>query len=427
MMASPEYTDTVLKVLKTIKEQSGQRELKFQIVSAASNPLQVAFEQLVRDVFVLLVTSREHGLETYLSTRIRHGTLAGHIRSPLEVHRVITQKADSGTSYRPDEHWTAALQLPDHVSEIISDLLKAFSEKIDSTIDLLNKSWIQILDADHPEGMFDFRTFRNDLYNLRVDIELDTEFGAFLDSVIELFWKSTEANLSAIRRRIKGEFRDRITAAFDDLHREATETLPAAGFSGFFAALTAARTDVQNAIDGVAGWFQVTDRLEYPDYSFDIAVEVAAKSVESSFRHMPIKLTTSLDVARDLRGDTLSSVVDLLFILLENAVTKSHLGRGPSVTVRAIGEGNALLLEVENEISPVSDPEVETAALKERVEFSETTATRQLVAREGGSGFPKIMRIITHDLQMKHNIDARYSARDRFRVGLSLHDGEIFV
>lgn len=427
MMESPEYSDEVLKLIKTVREYTGKRELTFQVLNAPSNPLETSFEQLVRDIFLLLVTSREHGLETYLSTRIRHGTLSGQLRSPLEVHKVITQKDETGSSYRRDQHWTSELELPDHVSQSLSALIEHFSARIDQTIDTLNKSWIQIRMPEHPEGMFDFRTFRGELYNLRADIDQETDFESFLDRVIDMFWKETENNLSRIRQRIDSEFRSDITLAFDDLHREATEQLPASGLTAFFSALTAARTDVQHAIDTVSGWFQITNRLEYPNYEFDIAVEVAAKSVASCYRHLPINLTKSLEVDRELRGETLSSVVDLLFILLENAVTKSHLGRGPSVSVRAIGEGNALLLEVENEVKAVNDPVAATQELHQRVAFSENSKTQQLVAREGGSGFPKIMRIVTHDLAMKHTMDARYSAKDKFRVDLSLHDGEIFA
>ena len=43
----------------------------------------------IRDQFI---DNKDHGLDTYLSMRIRHGTLLGQIRSVFETHNLITKK-----------------------------------------------------------------------------------------------------------------------------------------------------------------------------------------------------------------------------------------------------------------------------------------------------------------------------------------------
>jgi hypothetical protein len=46
------------------------------------------------------LTNPDHGLDCYLSMRIRHGTLAGQLRTPLEVEHLITQRRAPRTNIR---------------------------------------------------------------------------------------------------------------------------------------------------------------------------------------------------------------------------------------------------------------------------------------------------------------------------------------
>ena len=48
--------------------------------------------QIVRALLREFALNPEYGLDCYLSIRIRHGTLSGQLRSPLEIEKVITQR-----------------------------------------------------------------------------------------------------------------------------------------------------------------------------------------------------------------------------------------------------------------------------------------------------------------------------------------------
>ena len=65
---------------------------------------------LVSPVFVECMTNAGYGLDCYLSMRIRHGTLSGQLRGPLEEQKIITQRegAPASTS-RMSFGWNASL------------------------------------------------------------------------------------------------------------------------------------------------------------------------------------------------------------------------------------------------------------------------------------------------------------------------------
>ena len=60
----------------------------------------------IRDDFA---SSTEHGLDGYLSVRIRHGALAGHLRGPLEKLHLVTRREAGKISYKQNSHWQTRL------------------------------------------------------------------------------------------------------------------------------------------------------------------------------------------------------------------------------------------------------------------------------------------------------------------------------
>ena len=62
------------------------------------------FVLLLRKTIREMATNPEHGLDAYLSLRIRHGTLSGHLRGPVEKEHLITRRTTLG-DYLDNEYW----------------------------------------------------------------------------------------------------------------------------------------------------------------------------------------------------------------------------------------------------------------------------------------------------------------------------------
>src|SRR5207253_2252884 len=61
-------------------------------LSLPENEVTDIFQRMVVEFRDQFVSSTEHGLDGYLSVRIRHGTLEGQLRRPLEAANLITQR-----------------------------------------------------------------------------------------------------------------------------------------------------------------------------------------------------------------------------------------------------------------------------------------------------------------------------------------------
>jgi hypothetical protein len=58
----------------------------------------------IRDVYAL---SPDHGLERYLSVRVRHGTIAAELRRPFEENHTVTRRGGEGSPYLINNYWQA--------------------------------------------------------------------------------------------------------------------------------------------------------------------------------------------------------------------------------------------------------------------------------------------------------------------------------
>ncbi len=96
------------------------KALPQQVLEVPKNESNDLLLEMVRWLFIECTANPEHGLDCYLSMRIRHGTLSGQLRTPLEVERVITQRAAGTEEYESNEHWLAQLaHLPYNACEAI--------------------------------------------------------------------------------------------------------------------------------------------------------------------------------------------------------------------------------------------------------------------------------------------------------------------
>lgn len=429
LLSNPEFDTQAHEIFKKIRDIIGEASVGIQVMDFPSNQRDQLFEGMIYDLFAMLVSNREHGLETYLSTRIRHGTLSGQLRSPLEVQHLVTQKDGTTGIYIENKYWPARLHVVNQsVLHLLSSRLDNFSKEMDDLIGMLTRDWIQVRSEERPNGLFDFRIGNYNTYILQSEMNIDTTYEHFVDGVIAFFWSRVEHTLENIREKIGTDFRASVTAAFDRLQNDIEQILADERTGEITDAITAARTAIQVTIDNVVRWFQLAKASERPDYTLDIAIDAAVQSINSCYRSSQISPDLKIAVPRAFRGGTLDSVIDILFILFENMV--KHCGStvgSPKSSVTASLDRDTLRLTLTNEVAPVSDVEAENERLTRKKASYGAEAAGQLVAREGGSGYPKILKIATHDLNCRPEIRFRFMNKSAFEVVLDLSTEGLFL
>lgn len=415
-----ERLDMMRKVQMILSEiEADGVRVHFSDVPASERELM--FDRLVRDFMRMLISSQEYGLEAYLSTRVRHGTMGNQLRSAFEVHSLITQK--EGGIYQPDRFWCEAMDLGfNPVAGWLSARLARFSEDIDAAIEDLVRRRVQVRSDTCPSGLFRFTSFNYDIIRLQSEITPDTPFDAFLDKVIEQFWKVLEDSLSVVRQYIEVDFLQIVHGIIDELQRAVVNELPGINSSSLRSAIAAARTQMGVMVANVASWFTLARDMERPDYEFGVAVEVAIESIRVCHPSLDLKLERRDAIAFECRGRSLESLVYLLFTALDNAVAHSgFVDAAPYIALDTTLSNGWLELRLANSCVEVPHYEARNetlAELRQRLEADESG--QSLASKEGGSGYAKIIRILKHDLLTNYVLEFGYRSATEYEVKIGV-------
>lgn len=395
--------------------------LKIHFQDLPANEGEQIFDRLVTELMRLLVSSQEYGLEAYLSTRVRHGTMGNQLRSAFELQSLLTQS--DGGQYQPDSHWGDALDLPIYGEATwLADRLAKFSEDLDGLIEDLVRRRVQVRSDTTPDGLFVFQAFNYDIVSLQAEITPDTSFDTFMDKVIEQFWTVLEHTLGHVRRYIEEDFQASVHALTDELEKDLVRSITCANISPLRDAIAAARTQMSVNVANVANWFTLARDMERPDYEFGIAVEVAIESIRVCHPSLDVTLQRSDEVSFDCRGKTLESLVYMLFTALDNALEHSGFNdRAPDLSLETSLKDNWLELKLVNSCAPIASVADENGRLDElRERLASGDEAQGLATTEGGSGYAKIIRILRHDLLTRHSLIFGYRSLTEYAVTIGM-------
>lgn len=415
----PEDSSHRIEMVKRVQSLLSEVEadgVKLHIIDLPANERDRLFDNLVSDIMRMLISSQEYGLEAYLSTRVRHGTMGNQLRSSFERQGLLSQRDSDG--YKTNFDWPDRLSLPASSGDWLAGRLAEYSERFDHAIEDLVRQKVQVNSEEHPSGLFVFKAFNFDTMRLQSEITSDTSFDTFMDKVIDQFWPVLEQTLAQVRGYIKKDFGDVISDLIDSLEKDVSQTLQAQNISLLRDAIAAARTQMQVNIANVANWFTLSRDMERPDYEFGVAVEVATESIRACHPSLNLHLFRNDDVSFECKGKTLESLVYLLFTALDNAVEHCRLSdEAPSLSLSTDVEGEYLELELVNSCAPMKNYKKENQRIEKLVsDLEQGDDVIELAAQEGGSGYPKMMRILRHDLMAGHTLSAGYQSPTEYYV-----------
>lgn len=395
--------------------------LKIHFQDLPANEGEQIFDRLVTGLMGLLVSSQQYGLEAYLSTRVRHGTMGNQLRSAFELHSLLTQR-DNG-QYQPDRQWADTLGLEElYGGAWLAQRLAKFSEEIDGLIEDLVRRRVQVRSDATPDGLFVLQAFNYDVVRLQAEITPETSFDTFMDKVIEQFWNVLEFTLGHVRKYIENDFIAAVHALTDDLEKDIVREISFANISPLRDAIAAARTQMSVNVANVANWFTLARDMERPDYEFGIAVEVATESIRVCHPSLDVTLDRSDEVSFDCRGKTLESLVYMLFTALDNAL--EHCGfndHAPTLSLETSLTDNWLELRLVNSCAPIASLVEENDRLEQlRTALECADEAQGLATIEGGSGYAKIIRILRHDLLTRHALTFGYRSTTEYEVTIGM-------
>lgn len=359
------------------------------------------FISLLNGLATLYLSDPNNGLDSYLSLRIRHGSMASSIRGPLEEAQLVTTRGPSleAAAYERNTHWLEKLCAGlDYYEDDIDSLLRNFSKQVDGMITETIAKYLQVLSPLHPHGVFK-------LSLLEVEIEHLSEVGVrktsteFFDECFSIFGIAMTPCLERMQTIIQQEIKYPIDLLLTAMAVSVEETVGAIQASTFVHVVNQTRIAVQQAADKVTSWFQLGDSIK-SGQTFAIEELVAicvavAKNTHSGFSPTIVTHLSESDRRLTVMSHMMHSLSDAIFIMIDNVYKHAGLTSSPSInlTIRLIDRTRLEILcispiNLEHDKRQAMDIKLED--IRQRIRAASFADS---VNQEGGTGLFKLRKL----------------------------------
>lgn len=218
----------------------------------------------VRDKFLF---DPKFGLDFFLSTRIRHGTLMNQLRHSFEYYHLITNK-NADEAYADDEYWSEdTFDLDWEDTDRVKSIIRDFSRRIDSYIITIKDEYIQIKtekNKDKDKAAFDFsiNALSDKLKNTYETAKGYSSFSDVVSLIIIKLWEHTSDCLVSARNSLSA-FSDDCTSALDQLDNEICSMFPNKRQSAFHNDVMDCKVAVIGDVELVKNWFQLKNTADF--------------------------------------------------------------------------------------------------------------------------------------------------------------------
>lgn len=336
------------------------------------------------------------GLDTYLSVRIRHGSLRGTILGPLEEQGLLY--SNSGFSEEAFKaRWKDILQLTNTDKTQLVAMLREFSFDIRRIVDEFIEQRVQVQREEKPKGAFQqvFPPFAAKLIAASHS-ERPSTFHSFLYDGYFVSWKLIEFGLDGLRTYMN----DVLTVALHSRVEKLINELRVLGprYLPLVTTLTTASTMTKSQCDTVTEWFQLPRKDDDEKYQLPDAIEIASVATKNVHRAFPanVEILGLPATPLPLTTSALAVLMDCLFVIFENSWKHSGLASElPPIELLAefIPDGSLLTMTCRSALSTNRKQELLDGRVAELRAKYLGELPLELISQEGGSGFAKLGRL----------------------------------
>lgn len=422
---SPDLTYQVEKISKLIEDLlSDNQTIDLKNIRLPASERESIFANMLNEFTTQFAINPAYGLDTHLSTTIRHGSFEGHIRGPLAAQDLLITVGQVDDEHLIPKRWEDVFDeaTSDQKSEIQRALGK-FTTRVQDQLNAYLRELLHVRGVDtHTKGMFNFLVPHEERLELMRTIGDNTQYGEFVDRLFTFCWSSVDRSLANVRNDLHKGMLPAIDAAVNSLLHSTSHLASLHGYSQFRDSVINGRTNFQSAIETVSNWFRRPLDFTREPFDFDIALDVARKQITNCYVKTTIYPAISENIPNKIAGRFLDGMVEILFILLQNIIRHSGYDESPEeVSFFATETDGTVLIQISNRVAdsvPIADLQIIAKEAASR--YQRDTAMR-LARQEGGSGLSKVWRIVEYDFSVKHAIALEVSEPDRkFTVKLWL-------
>lgn len=271
--------------------------------------------------------NEKYGLNTFLSSRIRHGYCKNHLTSVFQEYNLLSKKIQNNSSeYLINEYWDDILPEDTQASKEIKKSLSNFTLNIEKEIEYIKKYWLSIRFKEENDGLLDYTKFVNQC--LLIDMDNIVDFNTFYDEIINLLWNHTMNLFKILRRKIQGElltfFQNELTKLLEDIGKVTDKTVKE-NIKLITNNINLCKTKIGGKAKEFANVFDKRD-VSYLDFTMDDLIDTCLEIVTKLNSGMSeVKLERCIEDSRRYKGEYFPYFVDAVNILINNALEHSGI------------------------------------------------------------------------------------------------------
>ena len=345
---------------------------------------------VIRDKFLM----SKFGLKTDLSTRIRQGVLEDVLRSGFDsLHLLLSMQ---NNRYVPIHYWQSQYGLSPQEQIELMKPLERFSMGVNHTIDQFKENALQIKVSEEDKGLFDYTMTSDDMCYATVYADSNAkDFDEFCYILMEYLLKKTNQCLVSVRSELTCNAKADLTNLVDNLDKDIQQFAGKHYFKDLCAAVSGARTEVNQKIAQIEKWFYLQD-AKFDDFSLIQQMHAVWEITSKMYPN----IKTSINFKGDCNDVIIQSayfihISDILTIFFNNMFSYSKPGNPRIFDMGLVRENDNIIIHLENEINEPED------VLNEK--FTAMLQSDSRLQQEGHSGLVKVKKIIKYDLGCEQN------------------------
>jgi len=382
---------------------------------------------MMRDEF----TFGHKGLNSYLSTRIRHGVLPNTIRGCVSGENLVTAINPKSKIPKNNEYWRNSLSfISEEKWEKIERAFSKFTVDFERIINEINDEWLQVVSLDQDikslqkggakdKAIFDYSISNLETYALQKMLG-DGGYDEYVKIVTSWLWRRTEINLKSVKNMLSSDASDRFIECYTKLLESINSTIDDKTLLvDLHDAVNRSKDSLNTALNLINSWFTRSEFDVIKEFELTTSVDIAVIPASVKVEYKSPSNAILFD------GRHLTSFVDIFYILFENAVSNSQLNRDDLLVSVDIDyeEGADLIIKVSNNCKEIDDIEVANNELDYyRKAYGDESLINQVVQQEGGTGIFKIWKILSKDIEVNHSLELGYENNNLFVVKIVIHE-----
>lgn len=385
--------DSFDNVLRLLIKTSADDEA---ILNVPENEADDLLVQVVRSLKERFLLDAEHGLDSFLSKRVRHNSFAGQLRGPVDAAHLVTLYDIKRKRYHDNEYWNTKLQALDTQNrERIKKALVEFTERFTSISKDVPNKILRVRTSEFPHGIFDIPLDNRMMQLLRSVATEDQNADDFISTCFSAFWGRLAPSLALARSLLETNTKEAISDCFQRLRAVVASVAEsdADKVAELSTEIGMASTGVFRQLDVITGWFnkrEISFSKQY--YSLEDAVNITVGATLAAHRNIKVNIKKSLQNDVRIAPGGLFVIADVIWVTLDNACSYSQLDNDlcVKISMELVNAGSALRIRVENNLAAnVRTLSEEKKLEKIRSDIEEKRHIERLRS-EGKSGLKKI-------------------------------------